>query len=151
MAKMKQLPLPTMSKPRKSSDPTMAHWAVAAYREAMRTTPTPAARTRLIERIEELSLTTEAWLYALDTWVLNGYAKSNIAGMLDYANEHPGGAAGPTVRARKPVDELVTTALKVAPESLATVLEWEQDALPVSEESEWEVRRFNESQEGLFS
>lgn len=135
--------------PSKPKDPTMQHWAVAAYRTAMRLTPTPAARAKLIARIEELGLTEVAWKNALDVWLLNDYAKSNVAGMLEYANEHPGGAAGPTVRMRKLADEPATPVpMKVAPESLATQLDWTQGT--PARNDEWEVRRFNESQEGLF-
>lgn len=137
--------------PRKPKDPTMQHWAVAAYRTAMRLTPTPAARAKLIARIEELGLTEAAWKNALDVWLLNDYAKSNIAGMLEYANEHPGGAAGPTVRAPKPAQEQVEPPpLQVAPHDLGTKLEWEQTTLPLNPDEEWAVRRWNESQEGLF-
>jgi hypothetical protein len=137
--------------PRKTKDPTMNHWAVDAYRAAMRITPSPAARIELIRRIEELGLTEAAWRYALDTWTLNDYAKSNLTGMLDFANEHPGGAAGPTIRARKPADEVAVAPLKVAPEALATQLDWIAGTESTSEEEEYNLRRWNESQEGLFS
>lgn len=156
--KYKQLPLPTLERirkmPSKPKDPTMQHWAVAAYRTAMRLTPTPAARAKLIARIEELGLTEPAWKNALDVWLLNDYAKSNIAGMLEYANEHPGGADGPTVRvpilrqAQEPA--VKPPPLHVAPQDLGTKLEWEQTTLPLNPDEEWAVRRWNESQEGLF-
>ena len=137
--------------PSKPKDPTMQHWAVAAYRTAMRLTPTPAARAKLIARIEELGLTEVAWKNALDVWLLNDYAKSNLSGMLEYANEHPGGAAGPTVRAPKSAQEQVKPPpLQVAPQDLGTKLEWEQTTPPLNPDEEWAVRRWNESQEGLF-
>lgn len=148
--KYKQLPLLTLAKMRKSKDPTMSHWAVDAYRQAMRITPTPAARAELIRRIEELSVTEAAWQHAVNTWVLNDYAKSNLSGMLDFANEHPGGAAGPTVRARKPADEPQVIPLGIAPEALVTQLEWTQDTVSTSEEEEFNLRRWNESQENIF-
>ena len=68
------------SAPARPSDPNLEHPAVKVYRELCKLTPDAVQRGAMVEDVRD----TGQWEEVIRRWLLAGYRKTNLAGMLDW-------------------------------------------------------------------
>jgi hypothetical protein len=107
------------------------HVAVKAYRDACRRTPNATQRAAISETVTDLS----RWEEVIRQWVLAGFRKQNVAGMLDWYNQgipqrggnNPWSAAGKLLgfQGNRPGEWQPSTPKETPEETARLDAEWE--------------------------